>query len=1420
MRCLLAASLVLSPFSTLAAQAAISNTAQVSASTPRGATVDSLPSSEIVTTLVPSPALTLIKSATLNDLDAIPGISAGDTITYEVTAQNTGNVSLSGIIVDDPLIALTFDASSDANSDSRIDTTETWRWTGTYNVTQADIDTNGGGDGLIENTVTLSSDQLADEIANADVPVVRNPQAEIEKLADASTANVPGDLITYTVTATNTGNTTLTNMVVSDPLLTPDTITCLTVLPGGTCVLSGSYTVQSADFLAGGVTNTASVVTNETPEIDTSITTPIVLGAGIEVVKSANPTTINNPGETITYSVVVTNVGNVPVANITVIDPMVALDCGSGSNTIASLPFGGSVTCTGDYVVTQADFDAGTTLVNTATATDDGTFGVGDSDSATVTLVASPSMLVTKTGVLNDDDGVGGVSETDTILYTITVENTGNVPLTNVVPNDPMVTLTYVSGDTDSDTLLDANEIWTFTGSYPLTQADIDGNGGGDGTIENTVTVSSDETGDETADAITPLDINPSMDVVKTGVLNDDDGNPGQTAGDTIDYTVTVTNTGNIRLTGIIVTDPLVTLNYQSGDTNGDNRLDVNEVWTFTGTTILTQGDIDTLGGGDGDIDNTVTVSTDQLPDQDASHELPIAPVSSMEITKTTTPAVRIFPTIYEYDYRIAVRNVGAITQTGIRVEDDLVAGVAPATLIGSPSVVISGFSGTGGYNSGFDGAADPQLLTGDVQLAPGAIALITITVRIDTGARTIESLNSAFLSSDLITTPIPSDDPGLTPGDSTDINPTPFELIDSDGDGSPDYIEDMEPDRDGDGVPNANDYDPTGYFYCQADGRILSGGLITVENLTSGGSQTGLGTSSGITVIRDGSDGLYQFYVSQEGNYRLTYVLPSSGVASTTLLSSGSLDVSTLLPDDPGVIGSGEFGSTGFLADAAPAANPFYTRFEIQAGDPPVFNNNIPLQFCGSPALTADKSIEAGPDLQPDLRQQVTYRLDVTASGDEPVTNVQMVDNLANVFGAGNYTIENLVIDSAPAGFTAVPDPFYDGNANTALLTSGGTLQPGEAISMLLTVNVSVVDGIYTNTLIANGASPLDGSSLPPSMDDARIEITNAIEGLVIQKTALPGSARIGDPVRYTITVTNNSGVDITGADIVDRIPNGMSYLPNSARVAGVPVEPTGSALDGSGRDLVWTNVPVPNDGNVVITLVLMINASGSSDEYVNTAFVRDPGTGSVISNIAKAVVRSEIDPVFQCSDVIGRVFDDLDRDGYADDGEPGLPGVRLATPNGLLVTTDKFGRYSIACGMIPDGDIGSNFIMKLDTRTLPTGYRVTSENPRVVRLTRGKMAKLNFGAANLRVVRLEVTDASFLAQGGKATPATLRSIGGLLSVLDEEPSVLRIVYSKPAVGREVARERLQALEQLVRDAWQRRNSTHELSTETRLVE
>lgn len=72
-------------------------------------------------------------------------------------------------------------------------------------------------------------------------------------------------------------------------------------------------------------------------------------------------------------------------------------------------------------------------------------------------------------------------------------------------------------------------------------------------------------------------------------------------------------------------------------------------------------------------------------------------------------------------------------------------------------------------------------------------------------------------------------------------------------------------------------------------------------------------------------------------------------------------------------------------------------------------------------------------------------------------------------------------------------------------------------------------------------------------------------------------------------------------------------------------------------------------------------------------------------------------------CNQIIGRVFDDQNGNGNHDPGETGLPSISMSTVNGLLFVTDNFGRYHVPCNIIDGLGSGSNFVLKLDTKTLP---------------------------------------------------------------------------------------------------------------------
>lgn len=273
-------------------------------------------------------------------------------------------------------------------------------------------------------------------------------------------------------------------------------------------------------------------------------------------------------------------------------------------------------------------------------------------------------------------------------------------------------------------------------------------------------------------------------------------------------------------------------------------------------------------------------------------------------------------------------------------------------------------------------------------------------------------------------------------------------------------------------------------------------------------------------------------------------------------------------------------------------------------------------------------------------------------------------------------------------------------------------------------------------NPVVANAAPPQSGDPATyylelqlAATDDPvvnnHIALDPILQGSVIlTKTAGKKTAAIGEFVPYTIQLRNTISAIITPLSVQDVIPPGFKYVKGSARVGGAALEPNGATV------LTWTNLTLPAHGSMNITYYLMIGSRASTGHvYKNSATAIHGITGTALSNTVNAPVRVIGDPVFDSSLIIGTVFHDQNANGIQDQGEPGLPGIRLVTVSGQIITTDGFGRYHLSGVTVKDFSKGQNLIIKVDPRTVPAGLIFTTENPRVFRVTQGMIAKINFG-------------------------------------------------------------------------------------------
>ena len=182
-------------------------------------------------------------------------MTAPGTLTYTIKATNTGSASLTSLSFVDTLTqggsarALTSGpvlSSGDTNSNGILDVSEVWTYTATYLVTQADID-NGG---TFSNVFTLDTAETAPLASNiAMTAISQSPDMTIVKTANKSGPLVLGEVITYNYYVTNTGNTTLTAVSVSETAFNGTGGTTAVTPSGGASTLApGASTTFTATY--------------------------------------------------------------------------------------------------------------------------------------------------------------------------------------------------------------------------------------------------------------------------------------------------------------------------------------------------------------------------------------------------------------------------------------------------------------------------------------------------------------------------------------------------------------------------------------------------------------------------------------------------------------------------------------------------------------------------------------------------------------------------------------------------------------------------------------------------------------------------------------------------------------------------------------------------------------------------------------------------------------------------------------------------------------------------------------------------------------------------------------------------------------------------------------------------------------------
>ncbi len=580
-----------------------------------------------VTPITQLSKITLVKS-----VSSTGPYTLGSTIRYLFAVGNAGNTSLSNVSVsDNKLLTPPVYQSGDLNKNSKLDVGEIWYYTGEYIVKPADISANritnsalaSANDPAGKPITDISGNTVNDDNAT-DVVIDQAGKIALVKAISSAGPFALGDLIPYSFTVINTGNVPLKDIKVEDPrLATPINYISGDANANGVLdvneswIFKGNYRVTQADVTAAKVVNSATVtakdpssntvtdVSGPTALEDTPTSTPINQTPRLAVIKAVNNTGVFRLGDVIKYDITVVNTGDVPLTGVSVKDSLLSdrvtpLSKGNGDNT---LDVGEIWVFRGEYKVTQADVDSGS-VSNIAKVTavspqgkpvEDNSGSTTINDQPTVTPIAQSG----KVALIKAVNGSGPYALDSTITYAFTVVNTGTVALSGVMLDDPKLIgglSSLKEGDLNKNGKLDVGEIWTYTGSYKVQQSDIDA-----GSVVNLCTVTAkdpqgNEVSDKSGSAInnnnpTTTQVNRSA---KIAIVKNVVSSGPFRIGNDIEYSFTVRNTGNVTLSTPVVTDTRLNLSpvYQSGDTNGNEKLDVGEEWIFTGHYVVTRTDV------------------------------------------------------------------------------------------------------------------------------------------------------------------------------------------------------------------------------------------------------------------------------------------------------------------------------------------------------------------------------------------------------------------------------------------------------------------------------------------------------------------------------------------------------------------------------------------------------------------------------------------------------------------------------------------------------------------------------------------------------------------------------------------------------------------------------------------------------------
>lgn len=1055
---------------------------------------------------------------------------------------------------------------------------------------------------------------------------INSPNIQATKSVNKSVAAI-GDVLTYTVTIPNTGLLPANNVIFIDNLPTgtsfiPGTVTVDNVpqtnanpaagISLGTINNSASRTVTFQATVVSlptqnPIANTANITFQYTPiaggttfnglATSNSAGTQINL-ADINGTKSVNKL-FTDIGETLTYSIALANIGNIPATNVIYTDPIpsgttfipnsVTVNgvTQAGANPATGISIGSiaaNSTTTISFQVfvpsipqTNPILNSGTTTYQYVPVPNQPAVSGTDTTNIVSTQVNNATVTMTKAVDKNYAD-IG-----DTLTYTVAFTGTGNMNATNVIFTDVIPTgTTFIlnSLTIDGTTQVGANPAnGVNIGSIPTgTTKNVSFQ-----VVVNTIPPSNVVSNGSSASyqytvnpSQLPVTKNISSNLVSTQInnanltLTKSTNKQFANIGDTIGYTILITNSGNTPATNVQITDPLPTgtiLTLGSVFLNGSLQ-NVNSLVAFSlgtvpaGATFTLSFQVTVIN---------IPVQNPIINNAFASYLYTVNPAlpatSKTANSNSVTTAIRnanlsvikfVDKTFAEVGdtltYTFSLSNSGNVAANNIIISDTIANGTSFVT----NSIIVNGVPQPG--------ITPSNINVGSINAGSTISASFQVTITSIPNPNPIQ--NSASISYNFIV------DPNSSPVSASITSTTTFTQVND-----ANVISAKTVDRAFATVGDILTYTVT----------LTNAGSVSADNPTF------------IDINPDGTTFI-------PNTFRINGTLqnnadPNVGVPLSSIPASDAITVSYQV-------------TVASLPVQNPTINSSSTQYSfiLNPGGPTITETSI-SNIVSTQINLANVTIVKEVDLTiADVGQPITYTISLANLGNTPANNVAVTDIL-------------------PPGTTLVPNSIF----------IGGTLQLGADPSTGLQVGsipaggfTTIIFQISTNGLpspnpIQNSASLQYSFITDPNLpavikSDTSNIVTTQINTATIVATKLTSTnfADVGDSVTYTTTLTNNGNISASNIIFTDIIPAGTTFVPDSVTINNVPIanaNPANGILIGtigpnSSRTVAF-QVSVPN----IPAINPITNQSGTTFQYTY-----DPSKPAVMQMVASNTVQTTI--------------------------------------------------------------------------------------------------------------------------------------------------------------------------------------------------